>query len=118
MILSNHYHFVGKSPDTAMNLKGMLAQFHQLTSSRVNLRDGTPSQKVWHNFWDTKLTIHTSYMARLNYVHQNAVKHGLVTKASQYPWCSAGKFEISSPGSFVNSVYSFDYKKVNVYDEY
>jgi len=117
-ILSNHYHFVGRSPETAMNLKSMLAQLHQLTSSRVNLRDGTPNRKVWHNFRDTKLTIHTSYMARLNYVHQNAVKHGLVSKASLYPWCSAGKFEMSSNRSFVNSVYSFDYSKVKVYDEF
>jgi hypothetical protein len=27
--------------------------------------------------------------ARLHYVHQNAVKHGLVQQANQYRWCSA-----------------------------
>jgi putative transposase len=29
-----------------------------------------------YNFWETKLTFEKSYLARLNYVHQNAVKHG------------------------------------------
>ena len=48
---------------------------------------------IWHNFWDTELTYEKSYLARLNYVHQNAVKHGLVARACQYRWCSAAWFE-------------------------
>ena len=48
---------------------------------------------MWHNFWDTKLTFEKSYLARLNYVHQNAVKHVLVPAANQYRWCSAAWFE-------------------------
>ena len=34
-----------------------------------------------------------SYLARLNYVHQNPVKHGLVRVANQYRWCSAAWLE-------------------------
>jgi hypothetical protein len=39
---------------------------------------------VWYNFRDTRLTYEKSYLARLNYVYQNAVKHGLVPVANQY----------------------------------
>jgi REP-associated tyrosine transposase len=30
----------------------------------------------------------------LSYVHQNAVKHGLVPVANQYAWCSAAYIDI------------------------
>jgi hypothetical protein len=40
--------------------------------------------------------VEKSWLARLNYVHQNAVKHGLVPIAHQYPWCSAPWFETNA----------------------
>jgi len=57
-------------------------------------------------------------MVRLNYVHQNPVKHGLVTVANKYSWCSAAWFErIASPAT-VKSIYSFRTDKINIYDDY
>jgi putative transposase len=53
----------------------------------------TCRRKVWHNFWDTRLMYEKSYLARLNYTHQNAVTHRLVPVANQYPWRSAAWFE-------------------------
>jgi len=38
-----------------------------------------------YEFWDTRLTFEKSWLARLNYVHQNAVKHELVSIANEYP---------------------------------
>ena len=54
-----------------------LGGLHEDTAEEINRCDGTANRTVWFNFWDTKLTFETSYLARLNYVHQNAVKHGL-----------------------------------------
>lgn len=116
-ILSNHYHFIANSANSS-NLLSMLAQLHQSSSSALNARDQTPNRKVWHSFRDTKITIQTSYLARLNYVHQNPVKHGVVARACLYPWCSAAKFEMQANASFVKSVYSFDYTKVKVFDDF
>ena len=62
---------------------------HANTARAVNDLDGLEGRQVWHNFWDKHLTYEKSYLARLNYVHQNAVKHGLAPVANQYPWCSA-----------------------------
>ena len=73
-IFSNHYHFVAHSPtgsDISTSLSQMLGVLHTRTASWVNRVDKTPSRKVWHNFWETKLTYQKSYFARLNYVHQN-----------------------------------------------
>lgn len=88
-VFSNHYHFIGKSPDNASNLKSFLAQLHISTAKYVNCLDEIPQRKVWHQYWDTNLSYQYSYLARLNYVNQNPVKHGLVTNAADYQWCSA-----------------------------
>ncbi len=118
---SNHYHFVGHSPDgaeTAESLSDMLALFHEKTAKWINHIDRVPGRQVWHNYRDTKLTYQGSYFARLNYVHQNPVKHGLVPVANQYPWCSAAWFERNATPAQIKTIYGFKIDTVNVYDEY
>ena len=95
-VFSNHYHFIGHSPPDApdaSNLSDMLSVLHVKTARWVNRLDRTPQRQVWFNFRETRLTYPRSYFARLNYTHQNPVKHGLVPVANQYPWCSAAWFE-------------------------
>src|SRR5438094_7233560 len=73
-VFSNHYHFVGHSLESApdaSNLSEMLKQLHSKTAEWVNRLDQAPRRKVWYNFWETRLTYQKSYLARLNYVHQN-----------------------------------------------
>ena len=77
-----------------------------------------PGRTVWHNFWDTKLTFRQSYLARLHYVHQNPVKHGLVRNANQYPWCSAPWFERVATPSTVKTIYGFKIDKLKVHDDF
>jgi putative transposase len=57
-------------------------------------------------------------MARLNYVNQNPVKHGLVKCASDYTWCSASWFEKTASKPFNKAVSSFKIDKVNVIDDF
>ena len=74
--------------------------------------------EVWHNFWDTRLTYQHAYLARLNYVHRNAVKHTLVPVANQYRWCSASWFErVASPAQ-VKTIYRMKIDRVNVPDDF
>jgi putative transposase len=89
-VFSNHYHFVARSPQDAGTLRPMLKTLHTRLAGWVNKLDGTPQRQVWFQFRETLLTFEKSYLARLNYVHQNPVRHGLVQIASHYPWCSAG----------------------------
>jgi putative transposase len=120
-VFSNHYHFVGHSPagtPTAESLQAMLRMLHVKTASWVNRLDGTPARQVWFNYWETRLTFPKSYLARLNYTHQNAVKHRLVPVAAQYPWCSAAWFERTASAAQVRTIYRFDFNKVKTADEY
>ena len=120
-VFSNHYHFVAHSPTNskdATSLSQMLGVLHARTAGWVNRSDGKPTRKVWHNFWDTKLTYEKSYLARLNYVHQNAVKHGLVQVANHYQWCSARWFEQVAPAAIVRSIYRFKIDQMSVRDDF
>ncbi|MFU8781252.1 MAG: hypothetical protein ACNA71_09555, partial [Kiritimatiellia bacterium] len=67
---------------------------------------------------ETRLTYEKSYLARLNYCHQNAVKHGVVRVANQYPWCSAAWFERTAQPAQVKTIYAFPTDGVNAADDY
>ena len=120
-VFSNHYHFVAHSPehdDSAESLSAMLGLLHEKTAKWINRLDDSRGRQVWHNFWETKLTYQKSYLARLNYVHQNPVKHGLVVVANQYPWCSARWFERTARPAQIKTIYSLKTDRLKVYDEY
>jgi putative transposase len=120
-VFSNHYHFVGHSPTGergAASLARMLGSLHRKTANWVNRLDAAPGRKVWHNFRETLLTYQKSYLARLNYVHQNPVRHGLVSEASRYPWCSAAWFERTAAPAQVKTIYGFPIDRLNVQDDY
>jgi len=91
---------------------------HRELAIRLNRIDGTRARPVMYEFWDTHLTFEKSWLARLNYVNQNAVKHGLVPLANQYPWCSAPWFETNARTGFVKSVYSFKTDRIKVPDDF
>lgn len=120
-VFSNHYHFIGHPPDhapDASSLSQMLGVLHTKTSGWVNKLDKTPERQVWFNFRETRLTYQKSYLARLNYVHQNPVKHRLVPVANQYPWCSAAWFERTASAAMVKSIYCFKTDSVSVDDDF
>ena len=119
-VFSNHYHFIARGQDQTKpdSLKKMLKHLHNETSIELNRLDSAVGRSVWYNFWDTKLTFEKSYLARLNYVHQNPVKHGMVVLACQYNWCSAAWFERVAAPATVKTIYSFKTDSVKVVDDF
>ena len=118
-VFSNHYHFIGASPDGgAENLGEMLGKLHMKMGKWVNRLDGVHGRKVWHNYRETQLTFEKAYLARLNYVHRNAVKHGLVIEPADYPWCSAGWLARNASVAQRATLESFPIDRVKVYDEF
>jgi putative transposase len=84
----------------------------------INEQDGTPKRKVWFQYWESHITFHRSYLARLNYVYQNPVKHGIVRVASDYPWCSAGWFERKANRAFFRTVMNFPCDRIDIPDDF
>ena len=117
-VFSNHYHFVARTaPDSAPTSR-LCKHLHADTSRLVNRLDGVEGRKVWFNFRETALTFQKSYLARLNYTHQNAVKHGLVPVANQYRWCSAAWFERECLPATVKTIYGFKTDQLEVEDDF
>ena len=117
-VFSNHYHFVAHTTGVENQLADLIKGLHFTTAELVNRRDGQPGRQVWFNYWDTKLTYEKSYLVRLNYVHQNAVKHGLVRRANEYRWCSAGWFERIATRAQVKTIYGFKTDRIKIDDDY
>jgi putative transposase len=116
-VFPNHYHLVGSS-QSPESLRSFLRHLHSITAIEVNELDKAPGRRVWFEFWETRLTFPRSYLSRLNYVHQNAVRHGLVRVAAQYPWCSAGWFEREAARSFYQTVSSFRIDTLDIPDDF
>jgi putative transposase len=118
-VFANHYHYIAKSPDDgAESLRAFSKCLHRRAATWLNRLEGTVGRTVWHNYHDSELTFEKSYLARLNYVINNPVKHGLVRVANQYPWCSAAWFEREATPAFQKTVASFKTDRINVTDDY
>ncbi len=117
-VLANHYHFVALSPPDVHILAAMVNKLHHGIAKALNQLDGTPGRKVMYQYFDTLITHERSYCARLKYVHENPVHHGVVKVSSQYPWCSAAWFERTSDSAFVNLVHSFKIDRLHVRDDF
>ncbi len=116
-VFPNHYHLVGNS-QAPESMRSFLRHLHSVSAIEANKSDHTRGRRVWFEFWETRITFRRSYFARLNYVHQNAVRHGLVRSASQYPWCSAGWFEREATRSLFKRVSGFQIDKLSVPDDF
>jgi putative transposase len=117
-ILSNHYHFVASSPEDPATLPRMISKLHTLTARALNQWDAQPGRKVWFQYYDTHITNAGSYYARLKYVHQNPVHHGIVGCAENWPWCSAGWFEREADSVFQRLLEGVRTDRVNVADAF
>ena len=117
-VLANHYHFVAASPSIPGTLRRFLGKLHMQTARQLKLWDNTLGRKVWFQFWESRITFERSYLARLNYVHHNPARHGVVPLAENYRWCSASWFAENAPPAFVNTVNSFKIDRVNVPDDF
>jgi putative transposase len=116
-VFANHYHFVGASAERE-TLRRLARHLHADTARYINEEDGVTGRKIWFQYWDTQLTYHRSYLARLGYVHGNAVRHGLVREAEAYHWCSAAWFRRRAPRAFYRTVMEFPNDRVIVPDDF
>ena len=116
-IFPNHYHFLGESEKDG-SLKGFVREFHSKSAMEINQLDGTRGRKVWSQYWESQITFHRSFLARLNYIHQNPVRHRAASSASAYPWCSGGWFERRAEQEFYRTVRSFPIDRLEVPDDF
>ena len=117
-VLNNHYHLISQSPEDSSTLPKFIQQVHSITAIQFNRWDNTPGRQVWQNYWDTCITYEKSYLARLRYVHENPVKHGLVDNAMNYPYCSYRWLIERGDEDLKELVLNQPIDKANVFDDF
>ena len=117
-VFVNHYHFIARAPQDGQPLDALIKELHSITAHEVNRLDGVSGRQVWFQYWDDCISFEKSWLARLNYVNSNAVHHGLVRIAADYPCCSAAWFEQNTSSSFCRVVKSFRYDRLKIADDF
>ena len=84
---TNHYHILVNVSDGSM--LGMFVQnLHSNSARLLNKIDQSEGRQVWYQYWDRCIRSERDLYTRLNYIHQNPVKHGLVSRIDNYEWSS------------------------------
>ena len=117
VVLSNHYHLMIHAKELSV-VRPFIQKVHSLSARELNSRDSTPGRRVWFQYWDKYVSHEASYMARLNYIHQNPVHHGIVSSAHNYRWSSLSWFEDVADRSFVRAVGNMKIDKLQIADEF
>jgi len=68
-VFANHYHIVVRGNPDSRKLGEFLHDLHGVSARELNQLEQVKGRTVWFNFWDTRLTLQHSYLARLNYIH-------------------------------------------------
>jgi putative transposase len=91
IVLPNHYHALVRATD----LKAVLASvglLHGRTSHRWNGDDRCRGRKVWYRVAETGIKSESHFWASLNYILNNAVRHGYVERWQDWPYCNASGY--------------------------
>ena len=116
-IFPNHYHLI-VTLNEAKQMKAFVRGLHSNSAREINRLDNTRARKVWFQSWESRITFERSYFPRLRYVHENAVRHGVVRVATNYNWCSASWFVGNSTAAFRKTVLSFGCDAIRVQDDF
>jgi len=112
-VFPNHYHFIAQAPlNRSSELTQVIRKIHSLSARHINEQNNSRGQKIWHNYRDTIIDNEKSHLARLHYVHANAVHHDLVNTPTEYPYGSARWLQKTDTAARLNTIYSFPCDKL------
>ncbi len=70
----------------------MLGRFvqnlHSNLSRLLNKLDRLEGRQIWYQYLDRCIRSERDLYTRLNYIHHNPIKHGLVLNIDEYEWSS------------------------------
>jgi len=90
-VLPNHYHVLADTQDVGA-LVAAIGRFHGRTSYQWNGEDRSRGRQVWHGHIERRIRSERHFWATMNYVHNNPVHHGYVSRWRDWPFSSAGQF--------------------------
>jgi putative transposase len=91
VILPNHYHILVETMDLAI-VSEVLRLLHSRTATTINGHHRQRGRKVWYRFSDRMIRNERHYLATVNYIHYNPVKHSYTDRMSGWPWSSVHEY--------------------------
>ena len=118
-VMSNHYHLIARpEAEKDIKLSKIFKTIHGRSSIQLNKIDNIKGRKIWFEFWDTCLTYENSYYARLKYVMNNPVHHGIVENAEDYEFCSAGYFKFNADKQIRKRLETYGTENLKIRDDF
>ena len=90
-ILPNHYHLHARTNDIKL-LRKEIGKVHGRTAVQWNREDGQVGRKVWFNYFDRDMKSRRHFWATKNYIHNNPVHHGYVSRWQDWPFSSVHQY--------------------------
>ena len=81
VILSNHYHILFKVLE-GRNVSNYVGKIHRGFTFEINQWEGKRERHLWQNYWDWCIRDENDYWKHFNYIHNNPIKHGIVSDIS------------------------------------
>ncbi len=91
VFLPNHYHALIETKDLRI-VSEVLRLLHSRVATAINGRHHQRGRKVWYRFNDRLIRSERHYLASLNYIHYNPIKHGYVERMGNWPWSSIHEY--------------------------
>jgi len=86
VIMSNHMHLLLSVPNCGPGLSAIMRDIKSLSSRKLY----PGARGIWqHRFDDVAIYSDANFRTKLNYIHQNPVKAGIVKIAEEYEYSSA-----------------------------
>lgn len=90
-VLPNHYHLLIQT-DQIKKFLYRLGKFHGASSFRWNGEDNARGRKVWYRCVEREMQSQRHFLASMNYIHHNPVKHGYVDDWKDWAHSSAAEY--------------------------
>ena len=91
VILPNHYHTLIHTAKLDV-LLAAVGQLHGRTSFSWNGEENRRGRHVWHRVAETEIKSEGHFLATMNYVLHNAVRHGYVDRWLDWPYSNAAEY--------------------------
>ncbi|MGQ9701400.1 MAG: REP-associated tyrosine transposase [bacterium] len=107
VILDNHYHILFEI-NRGRELGGLIKLINGKSSHEINRLDNCVGRKIWYNYWDTCIRNEKDFYIRMNYIHNNPIKHGYVKiyeDLPQYKFSSFSQYLMEKGKDWLDDVF-------------
>jgi len=93
VLMPDHWHAL-ISTQHPLTISDVLQDIKRVSSLKINRLRETKGSRWQHQFWDRFVRHPKEFAERLEYMHYNPVRQGLVEHAEQWRWSSVNNFSL------------------------